>query len=125
MDACMLACDIPVCAACACALRVVMGWGARSVLRTPSSETPSSNDMHPGALWEWLAELGVQRSSFHPHFGKPNEALHKVEAARYIIRKKVTPPKGGAPALMYEWGECAYEEVQQAGVKAFIAAVLQ
>jgi len=37
----------------------------------------------------------------------------------------VTPPNGGAPTHTYEWGECAHEEVQQAGVKAFITALFQ
>jgi len=41
-------------------------------------------DMHIGALWEMLAELGVQRSIFHSYFGKPDEALHRLETARCV-----------------------------------------
>ncbi|KAF5838455.1 MAGE family-domain-containing protein [Dunaliella salina] len=71
-------------------------------------------------LWATLELLGVQKEVTHPHFEKPKDAMQKLEAARYIIRRKAAAHPGGQVCFEYAWGECAHSEVSQEHIKTFI-----
>jgi len=71
-------------------------------------------------LWATLELLGVQKEVPHPHFRKPKDAMQKLEAARYIIRRKAAAHSGGQVCFEYVWGECAHSEISQEQIKAFI-----
>ncbi|KAF5834772.1 MAGE family-domain-containing protein [Dunaliella salina] len=83
----------------------------------------SGGYVEEGELWEHLAQLGLEKDKYHPHFeAKPTQAMQKLESAKIITKKSDRRHAGpsGEVRTVYSRGECALDE---ADVNAFIGKV--